>query len=190
MKVPTILLCSVILLMTVSSLQAGEAVLYGGFQKPGEITFTSADAQIPRDMLEGGFGGTFGLRLSGGRIIGLEQNLSFSPRFARSGVHAFQSDTNLLLQAPTRIAPYVTVGLGYIVTWGQDYPENLSPSELASFAFSMGNKFAYNYGGGIKFRRCLGPVGLNFDVRGYTIPDAREDSLNFIQSSLGLVFSW
>ena len=189
MKVSTILICSVFLLLTVPALHAGEAVLYAGFQNPGKLTFDYA-SDIPGDLLEGGYGGTFGARFSGGRIIGFEQNISFSPRFARSGVRAFQSDSNLLLQAPGKIVPYATAGLGYIVTWGQDEPTEFNPVDVANFAFSMGNNFSFNYGGGIKLRRILGPMGFNVDVRGYTIPSARDGSLSFIQMSLGAVFTW
>ena len=191
MKVTTVLLCSLFLLLTVPALEAGEAVLYAGFQKPGEISFSmEGAADLSKDLLEGGYGGTFGIRFSGGRILGFEQNISFSPRFARGGVHAFQMDTNLLLQAPGRIVPYATIGLGFISTWGQDLPEDMDPAELASFAFNIGKEFSYNYGGGIKLRRILGPMGFNVDVRGYTIPNARDDSLNFIQMGLGAVFTW
>ena len=189
MKVSILLICSVFLLLTVSSVQAGEAIFYAGSQKPGKLTFDEA-SEIPGDLLEGGYGSTFGVRFSAGRVIGFEQNLSFSPRFARSGVHAFQSDSNLLLQAPGKIVPYVTAGLGFIVTWGQDEPDELDPVKIANFAFSMGKEFTFNYGGGIKLRRLLGPMGFNVDVRGYTLPSARDGSLNFIQMSLGAVFTW
>jgi len=190
MKIPVILIFSAILLMTVSSLQAGEVILFAGSQKPGTITFTTEDLELPAVFLEGGTGGTFGIRLSGGKIFGMEQNISFTPRFGRGGVHAFQMDTNLVLQAPGKIAPYATGGLGFITTWGQNYPTDLDPAKIAAYAFNIGNKFSLNYGMGIKIRRLMGPMGLNFDVRGYYIPDARESSLNVVQMSLGAVFTW
>jgi hypothetical protein len=189
MKAKTVIICGILLLLSVSSLQAGEMVLYAGSQKPGKLTFDEA-SELPGDLFEGGYGSTFGARFSGGKIIGFEQNLSFSPRFARSGVHAFQMDSNLLLQAPGKIVPYATAGLGFIVTWGQDTPDELNPVEIANYAFSMGKEFSFNYGGGLKLRRLLGPMGFNFDVRGYTIPSARDGSLNFIQMSLGAVFTF
>ena len=189
MKISTILLCCICILLAASSLQAGELVLYGGSQKPGTLTFDSL-SEIPGNLLEGTWGGTFGVRYSAGRVIGIEQNISFSPRFAVSGVHAYQMDTNLLLQAPGKFVPYATAGIGFIVTWGQDYPEDLDPAKIAAYAFNIGNKFTFNYGGGIKIRRVLGPMGFNFDARGYTIPSARDDTLSFIQMSGGLVFTW
>jgi hypothetical protein len=191
MKISTMLLCCAVLLMTTSSLQAGEAILYAGTQKPGKISFTSEDVDLAGGILEGGYGGTYGIRFSGGKKLGLEENISYSPRFGRSGVHAFQMDTNIVLQAPGRIAPYATIGLGFIVTWGQDYPtDDPTPAKVANYAFSLGKEFSYNYGGGIKVRRILGSMGLNFDIRSYTIPDARDDSLSFVQTSLGAVFNW
>lgn len=190
MKVSTIVICIVFLLLTVSSLQAGEAILYAGSHKPGKLTFNAA-SEIPGDLLEGGYGSTYGIRFSGGKAFGFEQNISFSPRFGRSGVRAFQMDSNLLLQAPGKIVPYATAGLGFIVTWGQGgEPESLDPVELANFAFSLGREFTINYGGGLKVRRLMGPMGINFDVRGYTIPSARDGSLSFIQMGIGAVFNW
>ncbi|HSW40645.1 MAG TPA: hypothetical protein VLL97_14265 [Acidobacteriota bacterium] len=179
----------VVILIAVSSLHAGEVILYGGLQKPGKLEYAAA-AELPASLLEGTFGGTYGIRFSGGGIVGMEQNISFSPRFAVSGVRAFQMDTNLLLQAPGKIVPYATAGLGFIVTWGQGSTEDMSPAEIAARAFSFGRQFSLNYGGGIKVRRLIGSMGLNADFRGYTIPSARDGSLNFIQSSLGLVFTW
>ena len=190
MKISTIIICSICILLAASSLQAGEAVIYGGSQKPGSLSF-SALSEVPGDLLQGDWGGTFGARFSAGKVFGMEQNISFSPQFAVSGVYAFQTDTNLLLQVPGKFVPYATAGIGYIVTWGQEtFPEDLDPAKIAAYAFSFGSAFSLNYGGGIKIRRLLGPMGFNFDARGYTIPSARDDSLNFIQLSFGPVFTW
>jgi len=189
MKISSILLTAAILLAVASSLQAGEIILYGSTQKAGKLKFSSIP-EIPEDLLEGERGSVFGVRLSSGRIIGFEQNISYSPRFAKEGVKAFQMDSNLLVQAPGRVVPYATAGIGFIVTWGKDFPDSLDPEEIAAAAFSFGSKFSVNYGGGIKFRRILGPLGFNFDLRGFTVPNASDGSLNFIQMSFGAVFTW
>jgi hypothetical protein len=189
MKLFSILLCSVIFLSAAASLHAGEVILYGGIQKPGKLTWSSTTA-VPDDLLKGGFGGTLGIRMSKGRVLGFEQNFSFSPRFAKPGNKAFQIDSNLVLQAPGKIVPYVTGGIGYIMTWGQDYPADLSPAKIAAFAFNVGKKFSVNYGGGIKVRRIMGPIGFNVDLRGYTVPNVHQDTLNFLQTSFGAVISW
>jgi hypothetical protein len=176
-------------LSTVASLSAGEAILYGGFQKPGKISYSSATA-IPGDLLEGDWGSVMGIRFSGGRTIGYEQNISYSPRFGKPGVKAFQLDSNLIVQAPGKIVPYVTAGIGYIKSWGQDYPTDLNAADIAAYAFSFGRSFSINYGGGLKVRKICGPLGINIDLRGYTLPDARDGTLNFIQTSAGAVISW
>jgi hypothetical protein len=189
MRFPKVLMCAIVLLVTASSLYAGDVILYGGSQKTGTLTLSSA-TDVPGDLLEGDFGGTMGGRFSAGRIIGFEQNFSYSPRFAKPGVKAFQMDSNLLVQAPGKFVPYATAGIGFITTWGQDLPSDLNPEDVAAFIFNIGTKFSVNYGGGIKIRRLLGPVGFNVDVRGYTLPDVYNGSLNIIQTSVGAVITW
>ena len=72
-----------------------------------------------------------------------------------------------------------------------DQPEEEKPwYSWFTEAFSFGKTFSINYGGGLKLRRLMGPIGLNVDVRGYTLPDVRDGSLHFIQTSAGLVISW
>ena len=189
MKLRSILLTAAIILAAASSLQAGEIILYGGTQKPGKLKFSSV-SEIPEQLLEGDWGGTFGVRFSGQRVLGFDQNISYSPRFAKKGIKAFQMDSNLLLQAPGNVVPYATAGVGFIVTWGKDIQENSVPEEIAAAAFTFGPDFTVNYGGGLKLRRIAGPLGLNVDLRGYTVPNARDGSLNFIQVSFGAVFTW
>jgi hypothetical protein len=135
-------------------------------------------------------GGTMGARFSAGRTVGMEQNISFTPHFGKPGVRAIQTDSNLLIQAPGKIAPYITAGVGFVRTWGQGQESDLDLKKIASLAFNMGSKLSVNYGGGIKVRRLLGALGLNVDVRGYTIFNARDTSLHLIQTSAGLVFTW
>ena len=189
MKLSTLLLCGIVFLSAVSSLTAGDVILYGGIQKPGKLAFTSATT-IPSNLLNGDFGGTLGARFSGGRIVGFEQNISFSPRYAKPGVKAFQMDSNLLVQAPGKIVPYATAGIGFVRTWGKDLPSIQDPAQIVAFAFSFGTKFSVNYGGGIKVRRILGPLGFNVDLRGYTVPNVFNENLNFIQTSFGAVLTW
>lgn len=179
----------VLVLSAAPLLTASEAIFYGGAQKPGKLTFDAA-AEAPEDLLEGDFGATMGARFSAGRVLGFEQNISFSPRFAKEGVKAFQMDTNLVLQAPGRVVPYATAGIGFIRTWGPDSDPDMGLEDLAAAAFGFGTRFTVNYGGGIKLRRLLGPLGLNIDVRGYQVPDAQDGSLHFIQTTAGAVISW
>jgi hypothetical protein len=187
-----------------SSLSAGEVILYGGTQKPGELSWSNAGLSEVVADLKGDFGGTFGFRYSAGRIVGFEQSIGYSPRFAKPGVRAFQTDSNLLIQFPGKIVPYGTFGIGLVRSWGRgDFPESLDAGEIASFVFSLGNNFALNYGGGLKLRRLWGPLGVNIDVRGYTLPSAEaivrstldkeyatKKGLSFIQTTAGLTITW
>jgi hypothetical protein len=90
--------------------------------------------------------------------------------------------SNLLVQVPTpKVKPYVTAGLGAFFTSG----------DITDF----GNKFAIDYGGGVKVFPA-GPVGLVFDVRGYSIPDIKIENvtlgktLNIIQVDVGVAFAF
>ena len=180
-------------------LSAGELIVYGGAQKPGSLSWGDASPFVIPGDLVGDFGGTFGIRYSAGRVIGFDQGFGYSPRFAKPGVRAFQMDSNLVIQIPGKIAPYGTVGIGYIRSWGQDNPRWDDPKEIAAFVFSMGNNFALNYGGGLKVRRLFGPLGFNIDVRGYTLPGVKvvyegqtvvDKSLRFVQTTAGLMVNW
>ena len=131
-----------------------------------------------------------GARFSAGRMLGFEQNISYSPRFAKPGVKSFQMDSNFLLQFPGKIVPYATVGIGFVKTWSNDLPSDLDVEDVAAYLFDFGTKFSVNYGGGVKVRRLLGPLGFNVDVRGYTIPDVYSGTLHIIQTSLGVVITW
>jgi hypothetical protein len=188
-KLPLVLLL-VFIFSTTALLSAGDFILYGGSQKVGDLNYHSAKTGT-NSLVTGDFGGTFGVRFSGGRILGFEQNISYSPKFAKPGLKAFQMDSNLVLQAPGKIAPYATAGIGFIRSWGKDTPTNwLDLNQVTDFAFSFGTNFSYNYGGGLKLRKLAGPLGVNIDVRGYTLPGVRNDNLSFIQTSAGLVISW
>ena len=188
MKTFPVLFCSFLLLSAASSLPAGDAILYRASLETGKLEFSSI-ADIPENLLEGQSGKTFGIRLSSGKTYGYEQNISYSPRFGRRGVKAFQMDSNVVVQSQGRFVPYGSAGLGFIFTWGQSYSEELDLEKMAAAAFNIGKKFSLNYGGGIKLRRIAGPVGFNFDLRGYTVPSARDGSLHFKQMSFGIVFS-
>ena len=189
----------IFLMSITTSLCAGEMIIYGGTQKPGDISWSNASPIEIGTDLTGDFGGTFGIRFSAGRVIGFEQSIGFSPRFAKPGVKAFQTDSNLLIQARGKITPYGTVGIGLVRSWGEDAATSLSsPGEIAAFVFGTGSNFAFNYGGGLKIRRLFGPVGINVDVRGYSLPgfegsfenNTTQKGLNFIQTTAGLVFTW
>lgn len=158
---------------------AGDLTLFGGFHHPGKITLGSVDllpatgAQItdPKDF------GVFGVRVNtSGAHLGFEHSLAYSPNFVDSDAWAVLQSSNLIIGVPAWISPYGTAGLGLVVTGGQ------GPADF-------GTRFAVNYGGGVKFT-LAGPVGIRGDVRGYSILSVEGQTLNVVETSVGLVIGF
>jgi hypothetical protein len=121
--------------------------------------------------------GVFGIRGSQGTVVGGERTLAYAPNFLDSRSKAIIYNSNLIVHVPlVRVRPYVTAGLGTVHTFGD------GPGDV-------GTKFAVNYGGGLKLL-AFGPVGGRLDVRGYTIPGVRSQTLNVLEVSLGVLFSF
>jgi hypothetical protein len=53
----------------------------------------------------------------------------------------------------------------------------------------LGTKFALNYGGGVKVRPS-GPVGFRFDARGYSIFGIQSQTLNMVETTVGIFFAF
>jgi hypothetical protein len=155
-------------------LLAADATIFTGFQNPGKLTIDN----IVRDTK---LGAVVGGRISAGKLVGFEQTLAYSPNFLESSNRAFNIQSNLLVSLPTgKITPYGTVGVGLITTTDQ---------KIFDFE-NFGTKFTINYGGGVKFHSVAGPIGLRFDLRGYSVPDVFNQTLNFIEGTVGIMFSW
>ena len=169
-------------LMVVAAIpaHAGDLTLFGGFHHPGQVTLgsvgtlpgTGSQITDPKDF------GVFGVRVNtSGSFIGFENTLAYSPNFVDSDAFAVLQSSNLLIGVPSlRVRPYGTAGIGFVFTGGE------GPA-------SFGNKFAFNYGGGVKVT-LVGPLGLRGDVRGYTIPDVEGQTLNVFESSVGLLIGF
>jgi hypothetical protein len=88
--------------------------------------------------------------------------------------------------------------MGSIFSWGTD-------SNGVPTLGKIGTKFAVNYGGGIKILPA-GPVGVRFDIRGYTVPSVHfnlptlavptttvqstTQTLNLLEVGAGVVFNF
>ena len=156
---------------------AGDLTLFGGVQRPGKLTLRSVVDGTPIPLDPRDFG-TFGIRISQGRVIGSEHTLAYSPNFISSENSAVIYNSNLLVQAPLPgVRPYATVGLGTVWIGGDE------------FEVITGGKFAVNYGGGLKIK-LAGPVGAQFDARGYRLLSVQDESLNVLEVSAGLVFTF
>jgi hypothetical protein len=174
-------------LMTVCAVQAqaaGDASFFVGYLNPGDLNLANVQGAL---KLNGtvAFGGRFEFDFA--KILGVEQNIAFSPSIfdnnAVSGTtlkdaRGLLYSSNLVINAPIRrFVPFATAGVGLV------HPFNLNVN-------SVGTKFAINYGGGVKLERLAGPVGLRFDVRGWTAPDIFKNTLNMLEVSGGVVFTW
>jgi hypothetical protein len=169
-----------------STVYAADATFYFGFQKPGSLTLKQVPEVISQSVQLGtNWGGVIGARLSTSGGIGFEQSIGVSPNFLDSNSSAFNTQSNVVVNVPLhKFVPYGTVGIGFISTWGE------SPK-------SFGTCFTMNYGGGVKLRKILGPLGLRFDLRGYTAFSAFGDSqvfqnqnVNFLEGTVNVFISF
>src|ERR1051326_6822247 len=144
---------------------ASDLTLFGAAQHQGKLTLQSATSTATTTSnLDPRTFGVFGIRYSHGKIIGGEHTLAYAPSFLVTGGRALFYNSDLLLQAPLpTVTPYVTAGLGAVFTWSS------TDSTLNQALADIGTKFAINYGGGVKIFPA-GPIGVRFDIRGYTLP--------------------
>ena len=163
-----------VFVLAASPLHAGDLTLFGGLHQPGAITLGSAGGvgsliTDPSDF------GVFGVRFNNARgPIGVENTVAYSPNFLNSDANAFIQSTNLIVGIPAlRVRPYGTAGVGFLYAGG-------------SGPASVGAKFAFNYGGGVKVS-AAGPVGFRVDVRGYSIPGLDSQTLKVLETSVGLL---
>jgi len=181
---------SLLCLVFASAAHATDLTFFLGGAIPGKLRsdLTANLGQTYHDLTKGP---VFGLRVNNSLLpaIGLEHTLAFSPDyltpkavlFARNS-RGFVYNTNLIVNIPIKkFVPYGTVGIGLIRQYGSpDAP--------------IGTKLALNYGGGIKFVRLAGPLGLRFDLRGYRAMNinflSSKNSLNIFEASIGLMLTF
>ena len=177
-----LVIASVFTLILVSLRASAQSVtFYGGYLNPGKL-----DLSTVRNDLNLRGTGIYGIRFEADfrKILGFEQDFAFSPKLFDSALFPESNDlkgflysSNLVVSAPiSHFVPYVTAGVGFLKPWGTGFkPFNA--------------KLATNYGGGIKLARLIGPVGLRFDVRGYSVPHIAQQTLHLLEVSGGIMFS-
>ena len=163
--------------------QASDVTIFGGVQHQGKLTLGNSASSASSVTFNPKNFGVFGIRAGHGRVIGGEHTFAYAPNFIESQTRAVIYNSNLLIQAPApKVHPYVTAGAGAIFTAGDSIRD-------------FGKKFAINYGGGVKVLPG-GPVGVGIDVRGYSIPNVKTQTLtvgqtlNVIEVSVGVVFAF
>jgi hypothetical protein len=157
--------------------EASDVTLFGGVQQPSNITLGTAVEQGVNFALNPANFGVFGIRSSQGTVLGGEHTFAYAPNFLDSQSKAILLNSNIIVHAPlVAVRPYLTGGLGAVHSFGD------GPGDV-------GTRFAVNYGGGLKLS-ILGPLGGRIDVRGYTIPNVHSQTLNVLEVSLGVVFTY
>jgi hypothetical protein len=180
MKTFVRLITAVVLFSVPAFSQGKDFTIFAGLQVPGKITLSNAASTgtsgATKIITDPKNAGTFGVRFGHGKVFGAEHTLAYSPNFLANKGKAFIYNSNIRIQAPTPVVrPYATAGLGSIMTWGGGLSD-------------IGSKFAINYGGGVKVM--AGPVGVNFGVRGYALPKVQSQTLNLMETSVGINFGF
>ena len=169
-----------LLLFFAAQSQAADITGYVGGVMPGKISWKGITSDLGKSPI-------FGIRLGVDFLpkLGMEHTLGFSSDYlfprslsAVTSAKGFVYNGNLIVNIPVgRTVPYVTAGAGLVHQYGSpDLP--------------VGTKFAYNYGGGLKFPRLWGPIGLRFDVRGYTATGIASQRLNMFEATGGVLLSF
>lgn len=164
--------------------EATDITGYVGYVKPGQLSVNNVKTALDGSPI-------FGFRLGVNFVpmLGMEHTFGFSSDYlfprnvsAITNPKGFVYNANLLLGVPVgHTVPYVTAGLGLIHQYGT--------SGLPDDA-KVGTKFAFNYGGGMKFPKLWGPLGLRVDLRGYTATGVFSNRLNMFEVTGGLLFSF
>jgi hypothetical protein len=173
-----VLVVALLMLAASSSLAADLTAFIGGV-KPGKLTLNNVKNSFDSSPV-------FGFRLGVPFIVwlGMEHTVAFSSDYlfprnlsAITSAKGFIYKGNLILNFPVKkVVPYLTFGAGVIHQYGSKY-------------LPVGTKLAFNYGGGLKLPKMKGPLGLRFDVRGYTA-GVLGDKINILEVSGGLLISF
>jgi hypothetical protein len=169
-----------VLLVPAAAARAQDFSLFAGGLFPGRVNYHGGSTALDR-------GPVFGIRVSTpfAALLRLEHTLAFSndflfPRGAQglAGAKGLLFHSNLLASIPVgKVVPFATAGVGFVRQYGaEDLP--------------VGTKFAINYGGGLKFPRLYGPLGLRIDGRGYTTTGVFSRSVNMFEFSAGLMLGF
>ncbi len=162
--------------------------VFGGWNKPGEVTIENV-----RSGLNGNSEVGVRFETDFAKIIGIEHTFAYSPDFGSPETFGTTENSrgliyhsNFVLNAPLgHFVPFATIGIGLINSNRQ-----LIVTSPALGIREFGTQFAVNYGGGVKFTRLAGPLGVRFDVRGYTLPNVFSERLNIFEISGGVMLSF
>lgn len=168
-----------VLFLFAAPLRAADLTFFVGGVNPGSIDYKGV-----KTALDGG--PVYGFRFATNIVpyFGIEHTLGFSSDYlfphkisSIRDAKGFVYSTNMILNIPAgSIVPYFTAGAGLLHQYGdRDMP--------------VGTRFAFNYGGGLKFPRMIGPLGLRFDMRGYRAGTV-SNKVNILEVTGGALLSF
>jgi hypothetical protein len=174
--------------------------------------------------------GVYGVK-AGGLLtdtVALEGHLGWMPHMEFKGtdprvrgmIWEVAPTVNFFQSHFSKVAPYLTVGVGAITGFVGDQPntadrdlglqfrgENDSEVNAADLLMNAEPKnsgvaarslimddgdtfFAVSYGGGVKALNLWGPMGVRADIRGRSLPNFFGNSVTWLETTGGLTFSW
>jgi hypothetical protein len=160
-------------------LRAADVSFFVGGLVPGSVDYKNIKTSLDCSPV-------YGFRFATPIVphFGLEHTLGFSSDYlfphnisAIKDANGFVYNSNLIFNIPVgKVVPYLTAGAGLLHQYGDhDMP--------------VGTRFAFNYGGGVKFPRLWGPLGLRFDMRGYRAGTV-SNKLNILEVTGGAIISF
>lgn len=171
------LIALVVFFCVAPQLQAADLTFFVGGVKPGTISYKNVKTSLDSSPI-------YGFRLGMGFVpfFGMEHTMAFSSDYlfpqntSIKDSKGFVYNSNLILSVPAgSLVPYVTAGVGLLHQYGDsDMP--------------VGTRFAFNYGGGVKLPRMIGPLGLRVDLRGYRA-GVLSNKVNLFEASGGVLIS-
>ena len=179
-KIIVLLLLAVVVQAFAGAACASDISVFVGVEMPASIKIDDVKTALDNSPL-------FGLRFGNNfiRYFGMEHTLAFSSDYLFpsgapevNAAKGFLYSSNLKINFPDiaeKMVPFLTAGVGIIHQYGdRDLP--------------VGTKFAFNYGGGVKFPKLAGPLGARVDFRGYNA-GLLTKKINIAELSFGLMIS-
>jgi hypothetical protein len=163
--------------------QNRDFTIFAGGTFPGSVNLADVENGVTQTLTDPINAGLLGIRYGRGRVLGHEETLAYTNKFLDDHSKAILLNGNLMVHVPLPyVRPYGTFGMGTVISWGS------GPSDI-------GNRFAVNYGGGIKILPG-GPVGIRIDARGYSVFSVQNQLLNQSQTlnigevTVGVLFAF
>lgn len=154
---------------------AADLSFFGGWTGTGSLSEASQSIGLEDFTV-------FGVRYEKGftSVFGFENTVAYTTnslvRTGEENRRGLVYTGNLVINIPApHFAPFFTAGLGVLHKFGKGFP-------------NVGSTLATNYGLGVKVPKIIGPAGLRFEYRRFTLHDVLEGSVKMNEVSGGVFF--